>query len=148
MSELFPLLGNWSWFVVAGALLILELMAPGIFFIWLAIPAAVVGLLDMMLNMGWQVELVVFSALSVVSVYAGRRFLSERKVFDSTQPNLNRRMYEYIGSTYVLGEAIREGRGHLSINSTLWEVEGPDLPPGTRVRVTGVNGLRLRVEAA
>ncbi|HMT14917.1 MAG TPA: NfeD family protein [Aestuariivirga sp.] len=148
MSEFFPLLGNWFWFVVAGLLLILELLAPGVFFIWLAIPAAAVGVLDLMFNMGWQAEVIVFSLLSVASVYGGRQFLARRNVFDSAQPNLNRRMYEYVGSTYVLDRPIAEGRGHLSINSTLWEVEGPDLPAGTRVKVTGVNGLRLKVAAA
>ena len=148
MSELFPLLGNWFWFVAAGVLLILELAAPGIFFIWLAIPAAVVGVLDLIFDMGWKSEVVLFSLLSVASVYLGRRFLVQRRVLDSSQPNLNRRMYEYVGSTYVLGEPIREGRGHLSINSTLWEVEGPDLPAGARVKVTDVVGLRLKVEAA
>ena len=32
MGDFVPLLGNWIWWVVAGVLLFLELMAPGVFF--------------------------------------------------------------------------------------------------------------------
>ncbi|MBC8037090.1 MAG: NfeD family protein [Rhizobiales bacterium] len=146
MAEFIPLLGDWFWWVVAGLLLMLELTAPGVFFIWLAIPAAVVGLLDMALDLGWQTELLVFAALSLVSVFAGRTWLKKRHVFDSDQPNLNQRMFDFVGRSYVLDEAIAEGRGRLVIDSTIWEVRGPDAPKGARVKVTGVDGLRLTVE--
>lgn len=146
MAEFVPLLGDWFWWVVAGLLLMLELTAPGVFFIWLAIPAATVGMLDIAFDMGWQSELVVFAALSLFSVFAGRNWLKDRNVFDSDHPNLNQRMFDFVGRSYVLDEAIAEGRGRLLIDSTIWEVRGPDAPKGTRVKVTGVDGLRLMVE--
>ena len=31
MQELFPFVGIWFWWIVAGVLLLLELMAPGVF---------------------------------------------------------------------------------------------------------------------
>ena len=43
MDQIFPVLGQWAWFVVAAILLILELISPGVFFMWLAIAAAVTG---------------------------------------------------------------------------------------------------------
>lgn len=146
MGEFVPFLGSWFWFAVAGVLLMLELTAPGVFFIWLAGPAIAVGLLDLGLDMGWQIELLLFAALSVVSVYAGRRWLGRRRVFDSDRPNLNRRMYDYVGRSYVLDEAVVDGRGRLTIDSTIWEITGPDAPRGARVTVTGVDGLKLTVE--
>jgi len=146
MGEFLPLLGDWFWWVVAGVLLMLELTAPGVFFIWLAIPAATVGMLDIAFDIGWQTELVVFAALSLVSVFAGRNWLKTRRVIDSDHPNLNQRMFDFVGRTYVLDEAIAEGRGRLTIDSTIWEVRGPDMPKGSRVKVTGVDGLRLIVE--
>lgn len=146
MADFVPLLGNWIWWVVAGVLLFLELVAPGMFFIWLAAAAAVVGVLDLVVNMGWQLELLVFAALAVASVLYGRSVLNKKKVLDSEEPNLNRRMFDYVGRTYLLSEPIIEGRGRISIDSTQWEVRGPDAPKGTRIRVTGVDGLRLNVE--
>jgi membrane protein implicated in regulation of membrane protease activity len=126
----------------------LELTAPGVFFIWLAIPAALVGLLDLVYNAGWQTELVAFAALSLVSVFAGRTWLKKRHVFDSDRPNLNQRMFDFVGRTYVLDQAIVEGRGRITIDSTIWELRGPDTPKGSRVKITGVEGLRLTVEPA
>ena len=146
MGQFFPFLGNWFWWAAAGVLLILELAAPGVFFIWLAIPAVVVGLLDLAFDMGWQAELLLFAGLSLVSVFAGRRLLSRKHALDSDQPNLNQRMYNYVGRSYPLHEAIVDGRGRVSIDSTLWEVRGPDTPKGVHVKVTGVEGLKLTVE--
>lgn len=146
MGEFVPLLGDWFWWVVAGLLLMLELTLPGVFFIWLAIPAALVGLLDMVFAVGWQTEFVIFAALSLVSVFAGRSWLKKRQVFESDRPNLNQRMFDFVGRSYVLDQSITEGRGRLTIDSTIWEIRGPDAPKGARVKVTGVDGMRLNVE--
>ncbi|MBI2717318.1 MAG: NfeD family protein [Rhizobiales bacterium] len=148
MGELVPLLGNWFWWVAAGVLLILELAAPGVFFIWLAIPATAVGLIDFAFDLGWQAELLLFAGLSLISLFVGKRFLGRRHVLDSELPNLNRRMFDFVGKSYVLQEPIVEGRGRLVIASTQWDVTGPDAPRGARVRIIGVDGLKLKVELA
>ena len=44
-----------------------------------------------------------------------------------------------------LGAPIVDGRGRLKVDDTVWLVEGPDLPAGTRVEVTGVDNTLLRV---
>ena len=51
MEQFVPVLGQWLWWIVAGVLLILELTAPGVFFIWLAIAAALTGVADLMLGL-------------------------------------------------------------------------------------------------
>ncbi len=146
MGDFVPLLGDWVWWVVAGVLLLLELVAPGVFFIWLAAAAAAVGLLDIAFNMGWHVELIAFAALALASVFVGKRVLKTQHVLDSDAPNLNQRMYEYVGRTYPLHQPIINGRGRISVDSTLWEITGPDTPMGTQVKVIAVDGLRLKVE--
>jgi inner membrane protein len=145
MNQFIPFLGAWFWLVAAGVLLFLELMAPGIFFIWLAIAAFLTAVADRLYDMGWQGELMSFAVFGLVAIFAGRPLLKKRHALDSDQPNLNRRMYNYVGRNFVLNQAIIDGRGRLKIDDTLWEVMGPDLPQGTRVTVTGVEGLRLRV---
>ena len=45
-------------------------------------------------------------------------------------------------------ETIVEGQGKLNIEGTRWDLLGPDLPKGAAVRVTAVEGMRLRVSAA
>jgi membrane protein implicated in regulation of membrane protease activity len=148
MDQIVPILGHWVWWVIAGILLILELMAPGVFFIWLAIAAAVTGLVDLVFNLSWQSELLLFAAASAVSVYAGRAMIRRESAADADHPHLNRRNQGYVGRSYVLEEAIVNGRGKLTIEGTLWEITGPDSPIGTRVKVTGTDGMKLVVEAA
>jgi membrane protein implicated in regulation of membrane protease activity len=38
------------------------------------------------------------------------------------------------------------GRGRVKIGDAFWTVQGPDLPAGTPVRVTGTDGEILHVE--
>lgn len=148
MNDLIPVLGTWFWWVAAAILLIVELMLPGFFFIWLAAAAVAMGIADALFGFGWQAELVLFALFSVVCVFIGKRVMSARRGQDSDRPNLNQRMYDYLGNTYVLEDPIVNGRGKVRIGDTIWEVTGPDLPRGARVKVAAVDNLRLRVEAA
>jgi inner membrane protein len=53
-----------------------------------------------------------------------------------------------VGRVFVLEQPIVNGVGKLRIDDTLWDVDGPDLPTGARVKVTGLNGMRLVAETA
>jgi membrane protein implicated in regulation of membrane protease activity len=64
----------------------------------------------------------------------------------SDEPHLNRRGAQSVGQTLTVVEPIVHGRGKVRLGDTLWAVEGPDCPAGTRVRVTGVAGTVLVVE--
>ncbi len=46
--NLFHFQAPWFWFIVAGLLLIGELLSPGVFLMWLAGAAAFTGLADML----------------------------------------------------------------------------------------------------
>jgi membrane protein implicated in regulation of membrane protease activity len=148
MNELLPMLGGWAWWILAGVLLILELLAPGVFLMWLGFAAVAVGLIELIFDMPWQVEIAVFAVLSIVLLVTGRPWIIKRQQEETDQPNLNRRMNEFVGQRFVLAKAIVNGRGQVRIDDTLWEVLGPDLGEGEWVTVTGVNGMRLTVDAS
>jgi hypothetical protein len=141
-------LGPWLWWILAGLFLIVELTVPGVFFIWLALAAAVVGALSFVVDLAWQIDIALFAALSVVFVVLVRPWYAQRNALASDRPNLNQRIYDYVGRTYVLDEPITNGTGKIRIDDTLWDALGPDIAKGTRVKVTGVDGMRLRVEPA
>lgn len=145
MEEFLPFLGHWAWFVAAGVFLLLELLSPGVFFLWLAVAAALTGVADSLQGLPWQVELLLFAALSVVSVLAGRRFYSGPANAPEDNPFLNRRQMGYVGRSFTLSQPIINGRGKLTIEDTVWEVEGPDMAAGTRVKVTAVKDMNLMV---
>jgi membrane protein implicated in regulation of membrane protease activity len=148
MGDFIPAIGSWFWWIAAGVLFILELMLPGVFFLWLGIAAVLTGAADLMFALGWQAELLLFSGLSLVLVLAGWPLLARFRKPKSDAEHLNRRMDGYVGRVFVLEQALENGVGKLRIEDTLWTVEGPDLPAGTRVRVTAVSGMRLSVDAA
>ncbi|MCP8894249.1 NfeD family protein [Shinella daejeonensis] len=143
-------LGPWAWWVAGIVLLMLELLMPGVFLVWIGIAAILTGLLSLALwgeaVWSWQVQWTVFAALSLVAVLIGRRIVSRRgRITD--EPHLNQRGQSLVGRTATLEQPITEGRGRIRLDDTLWTVQGPDLPVGARVRVTASNGRDLTVEA-
>jgi membrane protein implicated in regulation of membrane protease activity len=136
----------WHWWMLAGLLLILELTAPAFFFLWLGIAAAAVGLIMLVFpSMSVEVQLVLFSITAVVSIFVWRKYRESRpQVTD--QPNLNRRGQQYIGRVFTLSQPITNGNGKVTVDDSTWRVKGPDLPAGTLIKVTGVDGVIFTVE--
>ena len=138
----------WHWWILAGLLLILELTAPAFFFLWLGIAAAAVGLILLVFpSIGLETQLVLFGISSIVSVIAWRKY-RETRPLTTDQPNLNRRGHQYIGRVFSLNDPITNGEGKVTVDDSTWRVKGPDLPAGTSIKVTGVDGVIFRVEAA
>lgn len=147
MEQLYTTLGAWTWWIVALVMFVLELTAPGVFFLWLGFSAVVVALLDLVIDMSWQAEVGLFAVLSVISLVLSRRFLSARPT-DTDKPNLNRRMMNYVGKNFVLEQPIVNGRGELRIDDTIWKIRGSDAEAGTWVRITDADGLVFVVDPA
>jgi hypothetical protein len=139
----FESLGLWNWFVVGGILLIAEVLVPGVFLLWLGLAALVVGGLSLLVTMPWQVQLVIFAALSLAAVPLWRR-LSSASTTD--QPFLNRRTQALIGRIFTLERPIVGGIGAVSVDDTVWRVTGADAPAGSRIKVTRVDGATIYVE--
>ena len=151
LSRAIAELGPWSWWLLGLLLLAAELLLPGVFLVWIGIGAIATGLLSLLLwesaLWAWQIQLLVFAALAVVSTLLGRRFLSKADHV-TDEPLLNQRGASLIGRTATLQEPIAEGRGRVRLDDTYWPVLGPDLPVGTKVRIVSWNGRDLTVEAA
>jgi membrane protein implicated in regulation of membrane protease activity len=151
LDRIFVELGPWNWMVLGFILLALEIAVPGVFLLWIGIAALIIGAASLALwDTGfwtWQVQVVAFLVLSLVSAYVGKQIVRRREG-ESDQPLLNRRGAQMIGRTATLAEPIREGRGRIQLGDTLWRVSGPDLPAGTRVKVTAATDtdLELKVE--
>jgi membrane protein implicated in regulation of membrane protease activity len=145
-------LGEWNWIVLGVVLLVLEILVPGVFMLWIGIAAILTGALSLQLLWldvwGWQVQVLVFLALSLVSAYIGARVMGKQDGSGTDEPLLNRRAEQLVGRTATLEEAIVNGHGRVRLGDTLWRVSGPDLPAGTRVRVKAAENGQLVVETA
>jgi len=136
----------WHWWIAGVALVIIEVFAPGAIFMWLGISAGVVGAMLLAVpDISWQMQFLVFAVLSVGSI-AGWRVYHKRNPTESDQPSLNRRGEQYVGRVFTLEDGISNGSGVVRVDDSRWKIEGEDLPAGTKVRVTGVEGTILKVE--
>ena len=142
-------LGNpWAW-LIAGLLLgAAEMLVPGVFLLFIGLAAIATGLVLFVAPLGMAWTLMLFGAVAIVCVLIGRKFYGTRDAV-SDKPFLNRRADALIGNTYILDEAMKNGEGRVRVHDSVWRVTGPDMPAGTKVKVTGVeNGVLLKVEMA
>ncbi len=137
----------WHWWIAGVLLAIIEVFAPGAILIWLGVAAGLVGAMVLAVpDMAWQIQFLIFGVLSVSSIVAWR-YYQRRHPTETDQPKLNRRGEQYVGRVFTLQEGIVNGTGVVWVDDSRWKIQGTDLPSGTKVRVTGVAGTVLQVEA-
>jgi inner membrane protein len=139
-------LGTWDWFILAALSFLLEVLAPGMFMLWLGLAAVIMGIVASTIALSWQVQLIGFAVLALVLVPAWRHFATKVEK-PAESPFLNRRAEGYVGRVFTLDKPIIDGSGAVRIDDTIWRVSGPDCPAGSRVRVAGTDGANLLVEA-
>ena len=114
---------------------------------WFGLGAAMTGgLLLLFPELAWQAQWIIFAVLSVVSVFVWRRYRA-RHPETSDHPILNQRGRNYVGRRFTLASPIVDGVGKLHVDDTSWKISGADLPAGAHVKVVGVEGTMLKVEA-
>ena len=139
-------LGSWNWFILAALFLLLEVLAPGTFMLWLGFSAILVGALSLAVVWSWQTQVIAFAVFAVAAIPIWRYFA--RKVEKPVdRPFLNRRIEGYVGREFTLDKPIVGGVGTIHIDDTVWRIKGPDCPAGSRVRVARAEGADLLVEA-
>ena len=140
-------LGPWNWLILSVALFILETIIPGVHFVWFGVAATIVGVLALSIDITWQLQLILFGGIALVSVVFFRHY-AKPSAAPSDQPDLNVRANYYIGRVVTIEQAIKSGRGRARVGDTLWSVEGPDMASGSQAKVIGTNGTVLIVEKA
>lgn len=141
-----PLIDFWHWWILAAALIIVEILLPSFFALWLAIAAALTGFLLLIFPaLGWEWQLLLFALFSVVSIVAWRRYYQKHPI-KTDEPLLNRRGEGYVGRELTLSQPIIDGIGKIRLDDSTWKVQGADCPAGTRVRITALNNVVFTVE--
>ncbi len=135
-------LAYWHWLVLGLVLVICEIFVPGAFFLGMGLAALAVGAALWALPFDWKLQLLAFGVLSLISIPAMRHWIARRPI-KSADPLLNQRARQYIGRVFTLDKPIVDGNGKIRVDDSHWKVRGPDCPAGTRVRITGVDGVVL-----
>ena len=136
----------WWWLSAGMVLMVLEIVTPGVFFLWIGIGALITGgIVAAFPTISPALSGAVFAILSVISVFVGRKIMSKKQT--KTDNDLNNRGAQYIGKIYQVYEPIVDGRGKISVGDTLWLAEAKtNIEAKTSVKVIGVHGTTLEVE--
>ena len=146
LSGIYDNLAYWHWWILAVVLIILEILTPGAFFMWMSAAAGVVGLaLLVMPDITWQTQFLLFSVISIVAIIAGKAWFS-RNPIETEMPTLNERENELIGKVFSVEQDIVNGSGRIKVGESTWKANGPDCKAGGSVKVVGVDGAVLTVE--
>ena len=135
----------WIWGALGLALAALELIVPGVYLIWLAVAALIVGLLTFVIDLGLVTQVINFVFLALIMAFSAKRFLRDRPIV-SSDPLMNKRGGRLVGETAVVTTALDGGTGRVRHGDSEWLARGPDIEAGTRVRITGSDGAILLVE--
>jgi membrane protein implicated in regulation of membrane protease activity len=135
-------MSDWVIWLVAGlALLMIEILAPGAFMMWLGLAACGTGLIILATGIGFEMQVITVAVLSAISLAAGLRYRRQPGRLNTQQAGLAGR------SATALAFDGREGR--VRVGDSDWAARVPtDVPPpaaGTRLRVEGVDGTVLIV---
>jgi inner membrane protein len=137
---------GWLWLIAGLVMLIAEVVAPGFFLLFIGTAAIVTGLFVLLFDLGLVPALALFVLYTVVAVMIGRKVYAARPVA-SSDPHLNDRSARLIGRSVEVVSPIDERGGRVRVGDGEWSARGGPAAPGDRVRITGVDGNCLTVEA-
>ena len=137
-------MSDWIIWVAAGlGLLILEVLLPGVFMMWLGLAACGAGLLTLLLHFGFAAQVLAFGVLTVIALGVGLRLRPTRR-----QQVMHTERDGLVGRPATA--LVFQGRdGRVRVGDTDWAarvppgVEPPD--PGSRLKVQRVDGTILIV---
>ena len=137
---------GWLWLIGGVLLLAAELIAPGVFLLFIGGAAVAAGVFTLLFGLGLPMQLALFALYALLAVMAGRRFYANADV-DSSDPLLNDRSGRLVGKVVTAVNAIDEHGGRVRVGDSEWSARGGPAAVGERVRITGVDGNCLKVEA-
>jgi len=148
MMELINHLEYWHWLVLGLVLMIVEILAPSALFIWFGVAAGIVGLIMLLMpELTWQTQFLMFSILSISTLFAWRAYAKKHPDDNQAYATLNKRGEDLIGRTFTLGEGVMDGYGKIKVDDTMWKIRcDKDVSAGAKVRVVEVDGTVLVVQ--
>lgn len=148
---MFDSLANAGWYWLSFGLLLIagEALGAAGFLLGAALAALLVGAFTLLVpSTDWHEQVLGFAVFAGFFTWVyWKRFRRFNEKTD--KPQLNQRLMQMVGTTHLLDGPVEDGVGRLKAGDTLWKVhcKQTHLAAGTRVRVVGVKGTHLVVEA-
>jgi membrane protein implicated in regulation of membrane protease activity len=141
-----PALPEIFWAVGGLLLMIAELVAPGVYLLWIGLAALLTALLTLLVEVSLEMQVACFSLSAIATCIAGWRIYRTTRLSTVDDATLNEPNLRLVGQEGEVAEPLRHGHGRVRLGDTLWLAEGPDLDAGRAVRVRSVSGTTLVVE--
>lgn len=139
----------WWWAGLAALLLGVEVLSGSGWLLWASASAGVTAVVVALLGTDVPTTLLVFAVLTMISTLAARRYLPRSA--QAHGGDINDNVGRLVGHEGEVVNAFTRGSGRVAIDGKEWAAEldeGDALEAGASVRVTGVDGSRLRVQRA
>ena len=148
IDQFAALLGDdhWKWLSLALILAIAEMLVPGVFLIWVAAAAAIVGAVAFLTDINMAAQLLLFALAAITMTYGARRWYATNPV-TSEDPLLNDRAARLVGQTALVVEPVSANAGRAKIGDSVWPARGTDLAVGTHARIKAVSNGVVQLEA-
>ncbi len=137
---------SFAWLLLACSFVLLEMMIPGFFSIWLAAGALCTSIVVAIFpDIPLLYQIILASFFVIISL------LLSQLVFNKypphcDNPTLNQWESRYINRVFYLNVPIHHGHAKINLDASIWNVSGPDCPVGTKVKIVAMDGLLLLVE--
>lgn len=138
----------WHWWALALLFAVLEMLLPGIFFLWLALAGGILGFIVLGFPaLTWEIQLIWFSVFAMSAFILSRWYLRHYPT-KTSNPTLNRRGEQYVGRVFILEHPILNNYGHIRVDDSTWKIHGPDLAVGAKIKIIAITGTIFEVESA
>jgi inner membrane protein len=139
----------WHWLVLGIALMLVEIFIPSFTIFWFGLGALVVGILSVVIDMNFTVQVIIWAAASVIFTLLWFKFLKPKMV-DKTTAGIAREAA--IGESGKVVKVPTEGsRGIVRFTTPLlgddeWDfISEGDVELGDRVHIKDISGNTLIV---
>ena len=136
---------GWLWMIGGVLLLIAEIIAPGFFLMFVGAAAMATGAFALLFGLGMAAQMILFALYALLAVMVGRRVYANAR--HGGDPLLNDRTARLVGKVVTVVAAVDEHGGRVQVGDGQWSARGGPAGPGEQVRITGVEGNCLKVEA-
>ena len=139
----------WHWWILAGILLVGEILSFTSFLLWIAFAAFITGIVKFFVpTLDWEWQMVLFAILAIIAVLAALMILKNKKRPEKKgYQALNSRARLHIGKKFSLSNPIVNGSGKIKVGDTYWLIQcESDLKEGDDIEVVETKGTTLIVK--
>ena len=136
----------WHWIIMGVILIIIEMSTGTFFMLTLGIAAILVGVIDLLVHISFQMQLLLWMLFAILSIAAWIRWFKDRVISNSGQSD-----YRLDTPGVVISEIHPHQRGKVRfdapvLGNTEWHATAKtDIAEGTRVKIVEINGQLIEV---